>query len=118
MACLQVRDESPQKYRDGKTRMPGTLLHWLGSDDAPAVSGAIAMTEYAVFELSGWRFSVRTDTPEVVRELDDFVRSVRHHPKADVRFTHELLRSTGEKKIDGWAWKKERIAPCTGQGGA
>ena len=92
----------------------GTVFPWMkdGTEDRSRPEGArnpVQEGAYPVFELGTWRFTVRTRDPRLIEDLRGFIREVGRNPRADVRFTLELVRCTEEGKLMGWAWQKERI---------
>jgi hypothetical protein len=91
----------PQLRRD---RFPG--------DGSPLVYGGKASAgtgPYPVFEVGGWRFTVKTRDPRLIGDLEAFSREIAGHPRGDRKFTFRLIRSTEEGRLGGWAWQKERV---------
>jgi hypothetical protein len=81
---------------------PATPLPEAGADsDAPEA--------FPVFELGGWRFTVKTTDRPLIEELCTFAREIIDLPRADLKFTFKLIHSTEEGRLGGWAWQKERV---------
>ena len=114
VAVLEHMVDPRPKRKEAGT---GTLLPWFAREKnhvcLPAGTGPEPVSEgpgrYPVFQVSGWRFTVKTRDLQLIGDLGNYLRDISRFPRADSKFTFKLVRCTEQGRLGGWAWQKERV---------
>ena len=105
-------DPGPKRREAGAGTLPpwfsreknhGYLRADPGRNPSPDGAGT-----YPVFQVGGWKFTVKTRDLQLIGDLKRYIEDISHSPRADAMFTFRLVRCTEQGRLGGWAWQKER----------